>query len=564
MRTYKEVRQALMNCERFHQNSPDSQVPFIREFPFAHPGYDLTEEDIASDTSFLDAWTQPLEAQKASAATLKALFPKVNPVLQYIAKEATFADPLKGGREWTVAMEPGLYNRQELLAGVRSFIKGKKKPRLSRFDFAPYRWTEPLVYLHYVKTGQRNGSNLHLMSGLDGTPTPVLDYENETVSQWRTLPGLMLDRWHGKPGPAITSEQYLKMLPALRLGMARFGFIYTTCVWDESLAAEWDKAPAVLESFKDMLKLLPQVDCYAAIPCRLRYVGFGRESQGGVLRKIEEPYSGPDNTLLYDGPAWILLLTINGKPIPGRVAVTEEGRFIVSEWCFRETPKQNERYEMFSGAFVKHTLLTWCAGPLLDRFGGSLSEFANAGAVDGRVPDRNNNPYRMKQFVGVNKMREVSEKIIRDMLKDLNPLSNAEWEAMHKKGIEYPIGLYDRNDGYVMLANEPIAGGTYFQGFKVSHLHVLSRGTTYKYDAYNEFRLHLYGQVILLPTSLVAAFFGIEVPNRAAVVPEPPPVVAQAPLEIPVLIEEPIEPVVPPPVLPVEPEPVPSLPAEAA
>lgn len=550
MRTYKEVRQAL---SRLHY-AEHSQLEgaFVRDKPFVHTGDTFTDADLIADTTFLDAWTRPIELMQLKKFGKKF---KVNPVLQYFYKETIFADPLKG-TEWKIDLEPGLYKRAALLRSIRKYLRKKKD--LSAFDFTPFLHTDPLVFLSYSRHEKRQA---RLMGSLDGSLTPILNNSNTLHNTaWHTLPGLTYNEGKAQPGPAITSEQYLKLLPALYTGMARFGFIYTYCVWDESIAPEWDRAPDTLKNFQEMLKLLPQVTCYGAIPCRLRYTGFAKTSQGGVIRRIEEPYSTSDNSLLYDGPAWILLLAIDGEPVRGRIAVTEDGRFIVSDWCFRETPHQDERYEMFSGAFIKHTLLTWCAGPLLDRFGGSTTDHVSPGSVDGRAYDADGkNRYRMRSISSGSKMQTIVKKLITSIVKNVEPLTLEECKVLASKG--FPIAGYLPQETYVVYCTSPVYHCEKLYGFKASHMYCLTNDKQYRYSESSAYITYLMSSPFIpLPLGLVEELFNIthvapcvEIPlgEPTFVTPMAPPVFIPGGPDVPYLVPS------------QEPEPVPPVPQEA-
>jgi hypothetical protein len=507
MRTYKQIRKALSKLGTDWTGV--ESVAFIRDEPYAFPDRSLTVEEIQSDTAFLEAWLKAMELHKAGEAKLTKLFPNIGPILHNLGEGTLLADSLKD-KEYTVDFEPGLYDIKAVLSHIRRFVKGKKKPDLAKVDFSPYRWTTPLVALTWSRQ-QGQYINAQPICDINGTALTVVDKRTTTDPSY-TLPGLVLDHWNGQPVGTVTGEQYLKLLPAIQMGTRGFHFMYTNCVWDESLAPHFDKSEAMLQEFRSMLKLLPQVTIYAAVPCKLRYAGFAGENQKGYTRRIDEPYMGNENTLIYDGVAWILLLAIDGAPVPGRVAVAEDGRFIVSEWCFREISyatagRLGTSPDMYSGTANSHTLLTWCAGPLLDRFVQEL------GREDAAL-------FKMQAVGQVkNKTRSALYNLLLNLIKEgkLPAKSYSDWAALHAKGeITYPLAFLGNEALYYCI--KPKEGIYYGEegklvGFKATHAYGGGTDDVYTYRYTQDVMIRYYPKTWVVPLYLARALLGIEEPK---------------------------------------------------
>lgn len=176
----------------------------------------------------------------------------------------------------------------------------------------------------------------------------------------------------GKPsfGSLTTKEEFLRWLPAIQAAWKHHN---TWCVDlpSEKVADLADHTEAMLERLENQLKNLHGVSIYMIQPRWLRYYSDGsmQTQRSGAYgrRNAAAPYGGL-RPLLYDGPAWVVGLRMGANLVPGRVFVTPEGKFIGSDWCQREVDK-NGGIDLHTGEFTKHTLMTWCAGPGISRFG---------------------------------------------------------------------------------------------------------------------------------------------------------------------------------------------------
>lgn len=353
MRSYEEARAVASRLGRDRGQTikkPLSQEPEQQE----------------ADRRFLDAWVRAWEAKNASEEERAKLFPNILGAASLMGPKHIFVDP-KRDLQFQVDVPPGLYDPKAVLEAALKFIGRKKIPRWNKFDWTPYLVHGPFVALDPYRSGW---ASLITAALPDGTLIPIPHLVKGIVA-----PGMVFNN-KGQVEGAVTGEQYLKLLPAIHYCYRSENPMYTFLAWDESLAEDFDRAPQVLASFRDMLRLLPQVTVEGAAPCLARYVGFTGEMQSsGTLWNIDEPYAPGTNNLLFDGKAWLLRLAIDGKPLTGRVLALEDGKFIVSEWCFREITygmarrRESRTAEMYNGSFNKHNLLTWCAGPMLDKFG---------------------------------------------------------------------------------------------------------------------------------------------------------------------------------------------------
>lgn len=151
----------------------------------------------------------------------------------------------------------------------------------------------------------------------------------------------------------------------------------------EDAASPQDVA-RIIERLREQVKILPMDIQIVGVQRRyllyysdgnarsqVRYLRLapkpGRDSPFGDDWELRESYR--NNTdygtpLLYDGPAWTVRFTVDGvDPIPDcRVYVSDEGRFICSDWC------QRTGYTTYGKGIdlqvQGYTLGSWIAGPV--------------------------------------------------------------------------------------------------------------------------------------------------------------------------------------------------------
>lgn len=171
-------------------------------------------------------------------------------------------------------------------------------------------------------------------------------------------------------GSFTSKEEYLRWLPALRAGW-HFHNQWCVDLPTESVAYLADQAEETLKNLNNQLRNLHGVSIYSISPRHLRYYSDGdMKSQRSGEYGLRSAYfpSGGMRPLLYDAPAWVVGLRIGSRMVPGRVFVTPEGRFIGSDWCQREADK-NGGIDLHTGQYTRHTLMSWCAGPGISKFG---------------------------------------------------------------------------------------------------------------------------------------------------------------------------------------------------
>ena len=167
------------------------------------------------------------------------------------------------------------------------------------------------------------------------------------------------------------------------------------------------------------------------------------------VRAAERPNGGMD-PLLYDGPAWLVGLRIGRRMVPGRIFVTPEGRFIASDWCQREVGKGGG-IDLHTGEFTRHTLMSWCAGPGISKFGDDTIK-AKHGVL--RRPSR---------VAANSKMDPVVAEHRKELVKLLAPLRRKpeQWELAsfdpEAKGVD-SLRLFFTDADTVSIENVPAMG----------------------------------------------------------------------------------------------------------
>lgn len=178
-------------------------------------------------------------------------------------------------------------------------------------------------------------------------------------------------------GSITSREEYLRWLPLIQGAWSNHNGwcvdLPSTRVLDLV-----DQTSTMLDNLNNQLKNLHGVTIYMIAPRWLRYFSDGSmdtQRSGEYGLRLGEGAGGGMRPLLYDAPAWVVGLRFGKIMIPGRVFVTPEGRFICSDWCQREVDKGGG-IDLHTGQYTRHTLMSWCAGPGISRFGGNDPEIA--------------------------------------------------------------------------------------------------------------------------------------------------------------------------------------------
>lgn len=194
------------------------------------------------------------------------------------------------------------------------------------------------------------------------------------VPQQQPLNGTLLNCDGTISNDTMDEETYRAYLPLMQRA-PRPGNGFTMDVICAEVAHLVKDTPEMLAKLNAQLAGLPGTSVYMAQPRWLRYYSDGdMSSQRSALHGIRNaPYPVRDGgeymrPLLYDGPAWVVGLRLGDKLLPGRCFVNSNGDFICSDWCQREVDKGGG-IDLYTGANVKHTLMTWVAGPAISRFG---------------------------------------------------------------------------------------------------------------------------------------------------------------------------------------------------
>jgi hypothetical protein len=174
-------------------------------------------------------------------------------------------------------------------------------------------------------------------------------------------------------GSLDSKKAYLEWLPAIQSGWHLHNH-WCIDLPSERVADLADRTGEMLEQLNNQIKNLHGVSIYMIQPRWLRYYSDGdmgsQRSAAYGLRNASMPQGGV-RPLLYDAPAWVVGLRMGSRMVPGRVFITPEGRFIGSDWCQREADK-NGGIDLHTGEFTKHTLMSWCAGPGISKFGDDV------------------------------------------------------------------------------------------------------------------------------------------------------------------------------------------------
>lgn len=232
--------------------------------------------------------------------------------------------------------------------------------------------------LYAIGGAVQSGQNLFLMTedkGFFGLANPG-DHSRGQIPPW--YGGLV---WTIKGGKlslrgSLTTAEFKKLYPQVAAHGIQGG--YHTAVIAPETEALWDQAPAVLEDFRNRVKLLKHCEILAVVPMRVRTWGWNDRGNGyqkrDFYRRIQMPYH--TGTLLRDEIAWQTHFSLGGRLVPGVayfLGPDRDARLLISDWCYRETPEGINEQEMFHGKHNHLDILTWMAGPATDRFLGDRS-----------------------------------------------------------------------------------------------------------------------------------------------------------------------------------------------
>lgn len=187
----------------------------------------------------------------------------------------------------------------------------------------------------------------------------------------------------GTAGYINSKEAYLRALPALcKTPGAWNEALYLQMIPCEAVAYLADKADEMWKALQKEMELLPEAELYSITPVLCRYFSdgdkktqisarWGQRSDGTTLSGWTPV--GNSRPMLYDGPAWRVGLKIAGTVVNGGIIIAEHGSFVATIWCQREVSKDGG-IELINGEILPHTLMSWCAGAGMDKFGGELAK----------------------------------------------------------------------------------------------------------------------------------------------------------------------------------------------
>lgn len=276
-----------------------------------------------------------------------------------------------GNTELTVPLKAGLYDTKKLSAILS---KEAIKPGMTGEALAEL--ATAAIITSMLALPQESESAIGSKSSFPA----VVGKDVVTVVEMTPLAGTVLDL--SKSGldryTSLSSlADYASALPFLQSAWAN-GNTWCVDIPTERVAPMADQTPEMLANLKDQVKHVGGVDVYMIRPVWLRYYSDGDMSSqrtSGPTQLRNAPYARGAGLrpLLYDAPAWCVGLMFGGKILQGRVFVTPEGKFIGSDWCQREADKSGG-IDIHTGKYTNHTLMTWCAGPGISRFGGKAAE----------------------------------------------------------------------------------------------------------------------------------------------------------------------------------------------
>ena len=247
------------------------------------------------------------------------------------------AKKYKSPNQWTTKMSVDISDMNQTPGGIKGL------------DFFALR--EGLWYIPAAKTVLYGGTRMGMGVGA---------LANISFCTPGTKVNLVKGGWEAT---SPTPQEYKKILPALQAAY-RHSQSWIRAIPHEDMIKHMEKAEEVRYLCQKQLEMLPGVDVYSVVPSYLLYNSDGNEgSQTDYLRLIGHM------PILYEGVAWQVGISMFGYALEGHCMVTEQGDFIASAWCMRETPDKSGGIDLFTGKNNKHTLLTWCAGPMLSRFG---------------------------------------------------------------------------------------------------------------------------------------------------------------------------------------------------
>ena len=209
-----------------------------------------------------------------------------------------------------------------------------------------------------------------------------------------------------------SAKEYKTILPALQ-AQYKHNSSWIRAVPHKDMIPLMGKAEEIVAMCTEQLKLLPGVEVYAAVPCFLVYTSDGGSgSQSDYIRMVDHV------PVLYEDLAWQIGISLFGMALEGQCLVTDQGDFIASAWCMRETPDKAGGIDLFTGKNNKHTLLTWCAGPMLSRFGTGAYAGVQGDSEEGPVVENPAVKFEFAQKTAGESWREEYSQYVK--IKDIN------------------------------------------------------------------------------------------------------------------------------------------------
>lgn len=141
---------------------------------------------------------------------------------------------------------------------------------------------------------------------------------------------------------------------------------------------------AMLQRIREHLSMYYgwEIDSLMPVTMTLKYPSseVNQNNKHGVFTDEEwAAHVSKGEFTVYNGPAWQLRVSLQGHRAKCNIYVKDNCDFIVSSWCFREHNQQQHGWEQYTGKTVKHTLLTWLAGPCEDHMG--IGKFGDSAQV---------------------------------------------------------------------------------------------------------------------------------------------------------------------------------------
>lgn len=329
-----------------------------------------TPEQLAADQWFLSQWRDVGRGGPPPLDPARFLFAKKGHFVEIVRKNATGEPTVT-----KINLKPRCYDKGDVSRILTKLAQEGASNEAIEEALADSAIKEFVVSADENSTGNKTTFGVAPMpEGTVQTTVPNLQPINGTVLK------LVGDAFEMFPLTRAAYEEYLSMLRALPKHVNGFTLDFPC----KEVAHLADKTSEMLAMLREQVSRLPGVEVYTAQPRWLRYYSDGdmrsqRSSGEQGIRSAPYPHAGGGEhmrPLLYDGPAWVVGLKLGDKLLPGRCYVNGEGHFICSDWCQREVDKGGG-IDLYTGQNVKHTLMTWVAGPALSRFGGPKIQEAN-------------------------------------------------------------------------------------------------------------------------------------------------------------------------------------------